>query len=50
MIVAPRPPAIPPGDWIARFEPRTIDHIRALGSNSPADDRAFAAGRRRIGT
>jgi hypothetical protein len=48
MVVAPRPPDVPragfvTGDWIARFEPRTIDDIRALGRNSPADDRAFAA-------
>ena len=31
------------GDWIARFEQRSLDDIRALGRNSPADDRAFAA-------
>ena len=31
------------GDWIARFETRSIEDIRALGRNSPADDRAFAA-------
>ena len=31
------------GDWIARFEPRSLDDIRAVGRNSPADDRAFAA-------
>jgi hypothetical protein len=30
------------GDWICRFELRTLDDIRALGRNSVADDRAFA--------
>jgi pimeloyl-ACP methyl ester carboxylesterase len=30
------------GDYIARFEPRTLDHIRALGGNDDADDRCFA--------
>jgi hypothetical protein len=48
MVVAPRPTDIPragfvTGDWIARFEPRTVGDIRALGRNSPEDDRAFAA-------
>jgi hypothetical protein len=31
------------GDWIARFEARSLDDITALGRNSPEDDRAFAA-------
>ena len=31
------------GDWTARFEARSLDDIRALGRNSPEDDRAFAA-------
>ena len=31
------------GDYIARFEPRTLDHIRALGGNDDNDDRCFAA-------
>jgi hypothetical protein len=31
------------GDWIVRFEPRSLDDIRAVGRNSPEDDRAFAA-------
>jgi Protein of unknown function (DUF3141) len=31
------------GDWTARFEARTLEDIRAVGRNSPADDRAFAA-------
>ena len=30
------------GDYIARFEPRTLDHIRALGGNDDSDDRCFA--------
>ena len=30
------------GDYIARFEPRTLDHIRALGGNDDDDDRCFA--------
>lgn len=40
MIVAPAPDR---GSWTSRFAPRSIDDIRALGRNSPADDRAFAA-------
>ena len=48
MVISPRPADLPPGgfitgDWIARFEARSLDDIRALGRNSPADDRAFAA-------
>ncbi len=48
MIISPRPAEMPrggfvTGDWIARFEARSVDDIRALGRNSPADDRAFAA-------
>jgi hypothetical protein len=48
MVIAPRPANIPAtgfvtGDWIARFEARTLDDVRALGRNSPEDDRAFAA-------
>ena len=31
------------GDYIARFEPRSLDHIRALGGNSDEDDRRFTA-------
>lgn len=31
------------GAWRSRFQARTIDDIRALGRNSPQDDRAFAA-------
>ena len=48
MVISPRPTDMPPGgfvsgDWIARFETRSLDDIRALGRNSPEDDRAFAA-------
>ena len=48
MVIAPRPADVPAagfvtGDWIARFEARSLDDIRALGRNSPEDDRAFAA-------
>jgi hypothetical protein len=48
MIISPRPADVPAvgfvtGDWIARFEARSLDDIRALGRNSPEDDRAFAA-------
>ena len=48
MVIAPRPADVPAdgfvtGDWIARFEARSLDDIRALGRNSPDDDRAFAA-------
>ena len=48
MVIAPRPANVPAagfitGDWIARFEARSFDDVRALGRNSPEDDRAFAA-------
>jgi hypothetical protein len=48
MVIEPLPVDVPPGafvngDWIVRFEPRSIDDITALGRNSAADDRAFAA-------
>lgn len=48
MVLSPRPESVPiggfvTGDWIARFEARTVDDIRALGRNTPEDDRAFAA-------
>jgi hypothetical protein len=48
LVISPRPPGVAvttfdTGDWIARFEPRTLDAIRAIGHNSEADDRAFAA-------
>jgi hypothetical protein len=31
------------GDFLSQFEARSLDDIRALGRNSEADDRAFAA-------
>jgi hypothetical protein len=34
------------GDWIVRFEPRTLDDLRALGGNDVEDERRFAAARR----
>lgn len=48
MVIEPRPTDAPSagfvsGEWIARFEVRSLDDIRALGRNSPEDDRAFAA-------
>jgi hypothetical protein len=48
MVIAPRPADVPAagfvtGDWNARFEARSLDDVRALGRNSPEDDRAFAA-------
>ena len=48
MVISPRPTDMRPGgfvtgDWIARFEARSLDDIRTLGRNSPEDDRAFAA-------
>src|SRR5678816_2104508 len=30
------------GKYLFRLEPRTLDHLRALGTNSPEDDRRFA--------
>ena len=48
MIISPRPADVAAGgfvtgDWMARFEARSLDDVRALGRNSPEDDRAFAA-------
>jgi len=48
MVISPRPAHSPvtgfvTGDWLSRFEIRSLDDIRALGRNSPEDDRAFAA-------
>jgi pimeloyl-ACP methyl ester carboxylesterase len=34
------------GDYLVRFEARTLDDIRALGGNSPEDERAFATAAR----
>jgi len=35
-------PALAHGDFIARFEERTLDHIRTLGGNDYEDERRFA--------
>jgi uncharacterized protein DUF3141 len=48
MVISPRHAGAQPGTggpdaWMSRFEARTLDDIRALGRNSEADDRAFAA-------
>jgi hypothetical protein len=48
MIISPRQAQVHAtttvqGAWTSRFEARTLDDIRALGRNSEADDRAFAA-------
>jgi hypothetical protein len=47
MVISPRAPDAPKssfntGPWTSRFEARSLDDIRAIGRNSPADDRAFA--------
>jgi hypothetical protein len=47
MIISPRPAAsaldgLATSNWISRFEPRTLDDIRAFGRNSDEDYRAFA--------
>jgi pimeloyl-ACP methyl ester carboxylesterase len=34
------------GQWVMRCEARTLDDIRAMGGNSPADERRFAAAKR----
>src|SRR5262245_734103 len=34
------------GDYLVRFEPRTLDDIRALGGNSEEDERRFATAAR----
>ena len=36
-------PDLVTGDWVMRCEARTLDDIRALGGNSAADERCFAA-------
>ena len=36
-------PDLTSGEWVMRCEERTLDDIRALGGNDPADDRCFAA-------
>ena len=39
-------PDLAGGDWVMRCEQRTLDDIRALGGNDPADDHCFAAAAR----
>ena len=39
-------PDLASGDWVMRCEERSLDDIRALGGNAPADDRCFAAAAR----
>jgi hypothetical protein len=34
------------GQWVMRCEARTLDDIRAMGGNSPEDNRCFAAAKR----
>ena len=34
------------GEWLMRCEPRTLEDIRALGGNNPADERRFATAAR----
>src|SRR5258707_4135719 len=34
------------GQWVMRCEARTLDHIRAMGGNSPEDERRFEAAKR----
>jgi pimeloyl-ACP methyl ester carboxylesterase len=36
-------PDLVTGDYISRFESRTLDDVRALGGNSPEDEKCFAA-------
>ncbi|KWV60453.1 hypothetical protein AS156_29165 [Bradyrhizobium macuxiense] len=35
-----------PGQWVMRCEARTLDDIRAMGGNSPDDERRFEAAKR----
>jgi hypothetical protein len=51
MVITPRPKGtkeagVEGGEWLTRFEMRTLDDIRSLGRNSEADDRAFATAAR----
>jgi hypothetical protein len=39
-------PDLVSGEWVMRCQERTLDDIRALGGNDPADDRCFAAAAR----
>src|SRR4029079_7435517 len=39
-------PDLVSGDWVMRCEARTLDDIRAMGGNSPEDERRFATAAR----
>jgi len=39
-------PELVSGDWIVRFEPRTLDDVRAIVQPSPENERRFAAAQR----
>jgi hypothetical protein len=39
-------PDLVPGDWIMHCQQRTLDDIRAMGGNTPEDDRRFATAAR----
>ncbi len=39
-------PDLTVGDWVMRCEARTLDDIRAMGGNSPEDERRFATAAR----
>ena len=39
-------PDLVEGEWVMRCEQRTLDDIRAMGSNSPEDERRFATAAR----
>ena len=39
-------PDLAGGDWVMRCDQRTLDDIRALGGNDPADDHCFATAAR----
>src|ERR1700761_3320234 len=39
-------PDLTVGQWVMRCEARTLDDIRAMGGNSPEDERRFAAAKR----
>jgi pimeloyl-ACP methyl ester carboxylesterase len=39
-------PDLAAGDWVMRCERRTLDDIRAMGGNSPEDERRFATAAR----
>lgn len=39
-------PDLVSGEWVMRCEPRTLDDIRAMGGNSPEEERRFATAAR----